>query len=303
MNRHRLLPLATLLCALGPSCTTHEDGLQPVGGAAESVTVQKRFLRRLYLDLAGTPPSDAALQEGLDRLARDGNTAATRDKLAAELLGQPAFARGFVAELEGRLFAGEAKGNTYNLLCAFFRNADTSCQLCAPPRSADLCEGCECARIQSLAAEQKQLDGSAADLAARATTVEIEGRYAGADGYRFRFGMPEALAQGLFQDFLGRAASPDEERNAAAMDIGALLGQGYQAGVLFHRYGKSYADLVGILFSSEVYTDALVDRVFLRYLGRNASARERAHFVAGMDPPDARPIIRAVVSSREYYIQ
>jgi hypothetical protein len=75
--------------------------------------------------------------------------------------------------------------------------------------------------------------------------------------------------------------------------------------VLFHRHGSSTADLVDILFESENYREAVVDRAFARYLGRAATPAEMAHFAAQLDDtdPDARGVIEAVVSSREYFAQ
>jgi hypothetical protein len=49
----------------------------------------------------------------------------------------------------------------------------------------------------------------------------------------------------------------------------------------------------------------MVRRVFERYLARSPSANELAHFVSTLDAndPDARGLVRAVVSSREYFAQ
>ena len=98
---------------------------------------------------------------------------------------------------------------------------------------------------------------------------------------------------------------PDEQRNGRSLVFGALFDPGRPAGVLFHRHGSNSADLVSILFESENYREAVVDRAFARYLGRAATPAELAHFSARVDAadPDARPIIEAVVSSREYFAQ
>jgi hypothetical protein len=75
--------------------------------------------------------------------------------------------------------------------------------------------------------------------------------------------------------------------------------------LLFHRHGVTFSDLADIVFGSEVYREAIVDGAFGRYLGRPPSSVERAHFSAQLDAtsPDLRPVIRAVVSSREYFAQ
>jgi hypothetical protein len=63
--------------------------------------------------------------------------------------------------------------------------------------------------------------------------------------------------------------------------------------------------MIDIVFDSEAYREAVVDAVFLRYLGRNASPAELAWFAAELDDdnPDSRGLIRAVTSSREYFEQ
>jgi hypothetical protein len=88
------------------------------------------------------------------------------------------------------------------------------------------------------------------------------------------------------------------------MIFGSLL-PGSPAGVMFHKDGATYPDLVDIVFSDEVYREAVVRRVFERYLARDPSSAELAHFVALQDAtdPDARDIVRAVLSSREYFDQ
>ena len=74
---------------------------------------------------------------------------------------------------------------------------------------------------------------------------------------------------------------------------------------MFHRHGSNYADLLDIIFTSEVYREALVRRVFERYLARSPKAIELAHFVTTLDAtdPDVRGLARAVASSREYFDQ
>jgi len=74
---------------------------------------------------------------------------------------------------------------------------------------------------------------------------------------------------------------------------------------MFHRHGKDYAELIDIIFDSEVYRESMVRRVFTRYLAREPSSIELAHFTATLDAnaPDMRDLVRAVVSSREYFEQ
>jgi hypothetical protein len=97
---------------------------------------------------------------------------------------------------------------------------------------------------------------------------------------------------------------PDEVKNTRAMVFGTFVPDS-PVGLLFHRLGENYEDLNDIVFTSEVYRESAVDRVFLRYLGRKASPEELAHFAGSLDPasPDIRPVILAVVSSGEYFSQ
>jgi hypothetical protein len=72
---------------------------------------------------------------------------------------------------------------------------------------------------------------------------------------------------------------------------------------MFHRHGGNYADLIDIIFDDEVYREAVVAGVFDRYLARQPSSAELAHFVGALAAadPDARPVIEAVLSSKEYF--
>ena len=75
--------------------------------------------------------------------------------------------------------------------------------------------------------------------------------------------------------------------------------------LMFHRHGANYADMIKIIFESEVYREAMVRRAFERYLARSPSSPELAHFTTTLSAtdPDMRPVVRAVVSSREYFEQ
>jgi hypothetical protein len=147
-----------------------------------------------------------------------------------------------------------------------------------------------------LASWQALLDGAA--------TSKIERSFAESSIFRFNAGAPESVATALFDHFLGRPIEPTELANAKFLVIGALF-PATPAGLLFHRHGANYADLVDIIFTSEVYREAAVDAVFLRYLGRQAAPIELSAFTKGLDAasPDVRPVIRAVVSSSEYFAQ
>jgi hypothetical protein len=295
-----------VLVALAAACSDRVEGLEPVGGAEDSLVRKERFVRRLHLDLTAAAPAEADTAAALDRLAAEGNSAATRGALAGDLIETPAFASAYVAELENRIFAGQPPEYRYQLLCNLFRNDDPACQACPDPVGGDPCSGCDCPMVALLAAERTALADSATDLASGMTTGEIELRYAMANVFRY-YGNPQAVSQALFLGFLGRLPGSEELRNAMMMVFGAGTGQNSNPnGVLFHRYGKNYQDLGDIVFTSEVYREAVVDAVFLRYLGRNAAPAELAHFAAQLDaeaPPDARPLIRAVLSSREYFEQ
>lgn len=299
MNRASLVVIAAL-----SACSERVEGLKPVGGEEASPIEVERFLRRLHLDLTAAAPTDADVEAGLAALAVS-NTASARGELADALIASPAFAQTLVGELENRVFAGELPEGRYQLLCAVYRNDDPTCQTCPSPSSGDLCSECGCEMIVALAAERDALYAAADELAAGASTADIERLYAMSYVFSF-YGAPPTIAQALFLTFLGRAPGLDEQRNAEMMIFGAGTGENMNPnGVLFHRYGKTYADLVDIVFTSEPYRESVVDGVFLRYLGRNATPAELRHFAATLDEesPDARSVIRAVVSSREYFEQ
>ena len=296
--------LATLMIAAIPwiGCTERETGLLPVGSSAASVIEQTRYVKRLHLDLTGLLPSDADIDAAITRLAAEGDTPATRAEMADDLLATPAFAALFASELENRVFGGGSANDTYALFCPVLQDSDPACAGCA--YAAD-CGGCDCPTMVALAEERLSLIKSADDIAAGdATLTDIERRYASSQIFTFNAGSAESIAQGLFENFLGRPAEPDEQKNARAMVFGALV-EGSVSGLLFHQHGADYADLVKIIFTSEVYRDAAVDAVFLRYLGRGASPEELAFFSGSLadEKLDVRPVMRAVLSSREYFTQ
>jgi hypothetical protein len=283
-------------------CNEREAGLTPVGGDEVSVVQQSRFLRRLYLDLTGLLPSESELSAGLERLDREGTGPSTRGALASELLADPRFAALFVSELENRVFGGGTAEATYALFCPVLQSIDPECAACAP--AAD-CSGCPCPTLVALAEERTAILASANDIAeSRANLGDIERRYAASEVFTLNNGSPEGIADGLFGNFLGRLPEPEEVKNTRAMVFGTFV-PGSPVGLLFHRHGEDYADLIDIVFTSEVYRDAAVDRVFLRYLGRYASPEELAAFSQRLDPasPDVRQVILAVVSSGEYFSQ
>ncbi len=294
-----LAALALLLPALG--CGSTVDGNQPVGGQSASPIEQERFLGRLHLDLTGSRASDSFIGDGLDKLATAGDEAAVRAELAAPLVDSPEFADLWIAELENTAFGGETAEARYDLLCGIIRASDDACVACAP--SSDPCGGCSCPALTSIVSEREALRGSAADLAGGATTAEIGKRYARTQPFR-ALQDPDTTVRSLFQSFLGRPPEGEELRNGRAMVFGLAL-MGAPSGLLFHRHGTDYDDLVNIVFQSEVYREAQVAAVFERYLGRPPTFDERAHFAAQVDPddPDIRPLVRAVVSSREYFDQ
>ena len=99
----------------------------------------------------------------------------------------------------------------------------------------------------------------------------IERRYAKAAGYFVLAGTPEGRVRTLFDDFLSRPAELDEVENGRSMIFGSIL-PGSPAGLMFHRHGSNYDDLLDIIFDSEVYREAMVRRVFERYLARSPSS-------------------------------
>jgi hypothetical protein len=300
------LPLSLVaLAAIGSACGDSVDGLPPVGGAGPRVVELERFVRRLHLDLTARPASDEYLADAVAELeAAEDGAAAARGALADRLIESDEFAQVFVDELTNRVFGGEDPDDRYALLCGTSRDEDPACSKCGPPPDGDACAGCDCEPLATIHADRQALLDAASDLAAEeVTTGAVERRFAESSALR-GFSAPDALVDQLFELFLGRPAEADEQVNAEAMVFGALI-PGSPAGLLFHRHGASYQDLLDIVFDSEVYREAAVSAVFARYLGRTALLHEMAHFAGQLDAdePDIRPVVRAVVSSQEYFEQ
>jgi hypothetical protein len=290
-----------LALALALAACEREEGLLAVGTDEPSALEQTRFVKRLHLDLAGVQPNDEDVAEGVARLA-EADTAATRAGIADELLARPAFAVLTVGEIENRVFAGSTADDAYALFCPILKDTDPTCAACEYTLD---CSGCACTTLSVLHQERESLHAAADDLAAGSATIaSIERRFAESQIFRFNAGSVDGITLGLFENFLGRPPEPDEEKNVRALVFGTFI-EGSPVGLLFHRLGEDYDDLIDIVWSSEVYREALVDGVFVRYLGRKPTPAELLFFVSGLDPvsPDVRPVIRAVVSSGEYYGQ
>ncbi len=295
VKRH-LLHVAVLLAA----CDSTVSDQKPVGGSVDTPAEIQRFLRHAYLDLSGHGPSDADLASVTTRLEEQGNTATARGALIDELIAKDEFSKVWIEELENGIFGGNTVDSQYALVCGLVRGTAPACMSCNDPDSC----ACTCPEMGTYFAERAALRTSATDLAGGTNSATIERRYALAYGYYVLAGSPEGRVRTLFDDFLARAAEPDEIENGRSMIFGAII-PGSPAGLLFHRHGASYEDLVDIVFTSEIYRESLVRRAFERYLARIPSSVELAHFVSTLDAtdPDVRSLVRAVVSSREYFAQ
>ena len=282
------------------ACDHAVDDQKPVGGHTDTEAEVQRYVRRAYLDLSGRPPSDADLNATTTRLRDANNTAATRASFVDERIATDDYAKVWVEELENGILGGNTLEQQYAFICAIVRGQDRSCDSCT---QQDSCK-CACGILPTLDTERTDLMKTTADFKSNMPTSDIERRYAMAFGYYALSGSPEGRTSALFDDFLSRPAEPDEIENGRAMIIGALFPPA-PAGLLFHRLGASYADVIDIVFHSEVYREALVRRVFNRYLAREPSSAELAFFTPTLDAnaPDARKLIHAVVSSREYFEQ
>jgi hypothetical protein len=293
------------LAVLAGACDGREEGLAPVGGDTPSTVELERFVRRLHLDLTARPVDGDLLATAVADLEAAPSAVAARAELADTLLGSDDFGQSFVDELGNRVFGGDDPEDRYALICAIIRDDDPICGACAPPADGDPCADCDCDPLTAIHADRQAILDAAADLSSGdATTTEVERRFAESTALR-AFSAPAALADQLFELFVGRPAEADEQVNVEAMIVGAILPD-TPAGLLFHRHGSSYADLLDIVFESEVYREAAVGVVFSRYLGRPASLAEMAHFVAELaadETADTRPVVRAVVSSQEYFEQ
>ena len=292
----RLLSLCLCLAA----CDDTVSGQKPVGGNVDTEAALQRYLRRAYLDLTGKGPSDADLAASTARLKDAHNTAAARGEFVQELIDKPEFATVWIEELENGIFGGNSLDEQYRTVCGIIRGTTPACQTCT---ETDSCY-CNCGPLPMYKTEKESLAKAATDFGGGKASSEIEIRYAGAFGYFALAGGPEGRVRTLFDDFLMRAAEPDEIENGRAMVIGSIIA-GSPAGLLFHRHGSNYTDLLDILFKSEVYRESMVRRVFSRYLAREPSPAELVQFVPTLDAtkPDVRGLVRAVVSSREYFDQ
>jgi hypothetical protein len=282
------------------ACNTTVDGQKPIGTTVDTDAEIQRFLRHAYLDLSGTAPTEAELTDRTARLRDEGNTPSVRAALVDELIAAPAFSTVWIEELENGIFGGNNLQDQYAFVCGIIRGIVDECMSCAV---ADSC-ACTCGPLPTYLAERENLATSAADMAGGVTSSSIERRYAAAAGYFVLAGSPEGRVRTLFDDFMSRPAEADEMENGRAMINGTFI-QGAPAGLLFHRHGSTYEDLVDIVFDSEVYREAIVRRVFARFLAREPSSLELQHFTPTLnaEDPDARPIVRAVLSSREYFDQ
>jgi len=287
-----------LALALGvAACDDTVGGNVPVGGDEASDAALERFVRRAYLDLSGLPPSDADLAADTATLRTGGNTPGARRALVQKLMGNAAWADVWIEELQNRVLGGETLAYRYQFLCSIIRQQTPACQSCM---AADPCD-CACPQLTYYKTERDALATGPSDLRGGMSTSAIERRYAMATGYFALSGDPENRARALFVDFLGRPAEGEEIENARAMIFGGLGTS--PAGLLFHRHGANYMDLIDIVFDDEIYREAVVAGAFDRYLARQPSSAERAHFVSVLDAtdPDAQLVIEAVLSSKEYF--
>jgi hypothetical protein len=289
-----------LLCLVLAGCEQTIDDQKPVGSQVDSEAAVQRYVRRAYLDLSGRPPAEAVLETATTRLRDAQNTAAVRAALVDELIAHDDYSKVWVEELEQAIFGGNTLDAQYAFVCAIVRGDNPACDSCM---LADSC-ACACGALPTLAAERTDLRKAVADFKAGMATSDIERRYAAAIGYFALSGTPEGRVGVLFDDFLSRAAEADEIENGRSMIFGAIF-PGAPAGLMFHRHGSNYADLIDIIFDSEVYRESMVRRVFNRYLAREPSSVELAYFVTTLDAtkPDMRGLVRAVLSSREYFDQ
>ncbi len=300
MNKWPFLAVFALGALAG--CTEVKDGFAPVLGDDVTAAEKERFARRLYLDLTGLPASDTQTKSVVARLDEDGNTAKTRDALVKDLIAAPELARLYVAETENAAFSGQSMEYAYTFVCEITRGTDVACLSC---KEMDAC-ACPCPALQVLGDERKAVRDLVDDFAkgGETTTSDIDHAFAKSAPFRFNGTTPDGIATQVFQAFLGRPAEKDELTNARFMINGIVL-PGAPAGLLFHKHGATYPDLLDIVFGSEVYRDAMVGRVFQRYLGRRPTAPELRVFSASLDPlrPDLRGVLRSVVSSAEYFHQ
>lgn len=295
-----LISWAVILGVVG--CGESRQGLSPVLGDDATPAQRERFARRLHLDLTGLPPSPEAQDAIVLRLGEEGNTAETRGAIAADVLASPAARSLLVTEVTEAAYSGQSLDAGYDLVCQIAISMDPECGACD---YEDSCS-CGCPQIQGFAAERKAFDALVTDLAegGDTRTSEIEEALCASSPFLFNNTSAEGIAAQVFQVFLTRPPEPEELRNARFMIFGTFAPPA-PSGLLFHRHGGSYEDLLDIVFESEVYREAVVTRVFSRFLGRRPDSDELRFLSASLDAerPDMRDMIHAVVSSSEYFHQ
>jgi hypothetical protein len=280
---------------------------RPVGSDAPSAAAFERFVRRATLDLNGKAPSASEVDAAAQKLLASTEPLAERRALVDALLTKPAFASLYVSELEARAFGGQSRADRSAFACLETAAANPACASCT---TGDLC-ACSCAPVREVAAQNTAIEEAAAQLEGGATTASIERLFAESYvTYAGSGGDPTARATHFFEVFLGRTPEPEESENAVALILGPLVDDGTTivqsaSGLVFGAHGKTFADLVELTFSSEVYREATVRAVFRRYLGREPSAVEILHFTRELDAdaPDVKPIVREVIASKEYFEQ
>jgi len=301
--RLRIPGVLACLLALGGCVESGQEGLLPVGGGQATDAERARFVRQLHLDVVGEAPDEAILADGVAALADAGDAVAVRQELVAALWAREDAAVHWTESLESRLFPGVRPAEVYAMQCGNARFGDPACrEACGDtPPGGDpcACDGCEPLRL--LQADRAALAETPARLADGEPTATLERRYAESMLYLVGRVSPEAVVTSLFEDFLARPPEPEELEQATRIGVGGI---GEVSGVLFQRHGGSYQDLVAIVFESEPYAEAVVRRVFRRYLGREPTGQELVFFTAELPrgpAVDAQGLIRDVLASQEYF--
>ena len=154
-------------------------------------------------------------------------------------------------------------------------------------------------------AERAKLRLTADRLLAGTSTLVARAALRAATGYFVLAGSPEGRVRALFDDFLSRAAEADEIENGRAMVSSDGFLTTRRSRCCSTATARRYADLIDIVFDErDLSRGDGPPRV--RALPRAHADVDRAralHAHPGCTDPDMRPLVRAVVSSREYFEQ
>ena len=142
-----------LMSRLGACNETH-GGNQPIGGDVDTEAEIQRYLRRAYLDLTGSGPSDAELAASTTRLHDGRQHVGGARRARRRAARQVEFSTVWVEELENAIFGGNSISSSTTTSCARSSRPDPACKSCT---LTDSC-ACPCPPIVPLTPSARSSD-------------------------------------------------------------------------------------------------------------------------------------------------